>query len=83
MNTFALDKKYQKFDFDEISVEDLQVISGGTGGTLRQILIGVVVEGAIWAGQQVYQSFTSGAIAEGANAYANQASENYKYGVIM
>lgn len=31
MNTFALDKNYQQFNFEEISVDELQVISGGSG----------------------------------------------------
>ena len=32
MNTFSLDKNYQRFDFDEVSVSDLESVSGGTGG---------------------------------------------------
>lgn len=32
MNNFGLDKSYEQFDFEEITVEDLEVISGGTGG---------------------------------------------------
>ena len=31
MNTFALDKNYNQFNFEEISVDDLEIISGGTG----------------------------------------------------
>jgi len=31
MNTFALDKNYSQLNFDEISVDDLEIISGGTG----------------------------------------------------
>ena len=31
MSTFALDRNYQQFNFEEISVEELQVISGGSG----------------------------------------------------
>lgn len=32
MSTFALDKNYQQFNFEEISVDELQIISGGSGG---------------------------------------------------
>ena len=31
MNTFALDKNYQQFNFEEISIDELEIISGGTG----------------------------------------------------
>ncbi len=31
MNTFALDKNYSQLNFEEISVDDLEIISGGTG----------------------------------------------------
>lgn len=31
MNTFILDKNYEQFDFEEISVEELDIISGGSG----------------------------------------------------
>ncbi len=34
MNTFNLDKNYQQFNFEEISVDQLQIISGGSGGDL-------------------------------------------------
>lgn len=32
MNTFGLDKNHDTFDFTVMSVEDLSVISGGSGG---------------------------------------------------
>lgn len=32
MKNFSLDKSYQQIDFDQVSVEELQVISGGSGG---------------------------------------------------
>lgn len=32
MSTFGLDKNYQQFNFEEISVDELQIISGGSGG---------------------------------------------------
>jgi hypothetical protein len=32
MNTFNLDKNYQQFNFEEISVDELEIISGGSGG---------------------------------------------------
>ena len=31
MNTFALDKNYSQFNFEEISVDELEIISGGSG----------------------------------------------------
>lgn len=31
MKTFGLDQKYKKVDFEEVSVEDLELISGGSG----------------------------------------------------
>lgn len=31
MNAFALDKNYSQYNFEEISVDDLEIISGGTG----------------------------------------------------
>lgn len=32
MSDFGLDKKYEQFNFEEITVEELQIISGGSGG---------------------------------------------------
>jgi hypothetical protein len=32
MNTFALDKNYDQINFEKISVAELEVISGGSGG---------------------------------------------------
>ena len=32
MNTFGLDKNYRQIDFEEVTVEDLEFISGGSGG---------------------------------------------------
>lgn len=32
MSAFSLDCDYHQFNFDHISVDDLQVISGGSGG---------------------------------------------------
>jgi bacteriocin-like protein len=40
MNTFGLDKNYEQFNFEEISVEELQVISGGSGGGTNWNLVG-------------------------------------------
>lgn len=31
MNTFALDKNYSQLNFEEISIDELEIISGGTG----------------------------------------------------
>ncbi len=33
MNTFALDKNYSQLNFEEISIDDLEIISGGTGAS--------------------------------------------------
>ncbi len=40
MSTFALDKNYSQFNLSEISVDDLMVISGGSGssGILQCVL---------------------------------------------
>ena len=32
MNNFALDRNYDQINFEEISVAELEVISGGSGG---------------------------------------------------
>lgn len=32
MNNFGLDKNYEQFNFEEITVEELEIISGGSGG---------------------------------------------------
>jgi hypothetical protein len=32
MNSFGIDKNYEQFNFEEITVEELQMISGGSGG---------------------------------------------------
>jgi hypothetical protein len=42
MNTFALDKNYNAFNFAEISLADLEVISGGSGGSTAQCILGTV-----------------------------------------
>ncbi len=31
MSTFGLDRNYEQFNFEEVSVEELQLISGGSG----------------------------------------------------
>ena len=41
MNAFALDKNYNTFNFEEISVADLEVISGGSGSA-GQCFLGTV-----------------------------------------
>jgi len=33
MSSFGLNKNYSQFDFEEITVDDLSLISGGSGGT--------------------------------------------------
>lgn len=45
MNTFALDKNYKKVNFEEITVDELEVISGGSGGYIS----GYQAAGAILA----------------------------------
>lgn len=32
MNNFGLDKNYSQFNFEEITVDDLVIVSGGSGG---------------------------------------------------
>lgn len=34
MNTFGIQNSYQQFNFQEISVDDLEIISGGSGVSL-------------------------------------------------
>ncbi len=33
MNTFGLDKNHSQLNFEEITVEDLVIVSGGSGGS--------------------------------------------------
>ena len=40
MSTFALDKNYNTFNFEEISVAELDVISGGSGSGVAQCILG-------------------------------------------
>lgn len=40
MNNFALDKNYSQFDFEEITVDDLITISGGSGGSGVSVMPG-------------------------------------------
>ena len=47
MNTFALDKNYDQIDFEEISVVELEVISGGSGSGISQCLMGIATGAAI------------------------------------
>jgi len=49
MNTFALDKNYNAFNFAEISVADLEVISGGSGSAGQCFLgtVGGAIGGAL------------------------------------
>jgi hypothetical protein len=42
MNAFALDKNYNAFNFAEISLADLEIISGGSGGSTAQCILGTV-----------------------------------------
>ncbi|MBE8716319.1 hypothetical protein [Cellvibrio polysaccharolyticus] len=63
MNTFGLDKNYTQFNFEEISVDELQIISGGSGsGT----------DGAYWAMLGMSAVFVVGAatVAAGPVAWA-------------
>jgi predicted regulator of Ras-like GTPase activity (Roadblock/LC7/MglB family) len=32
MQTFGIDKNYEEINFEQVSVEELQMISGGSGG---------------------------------------------------
>ncbi len=63
MSTFALDKNYQQFNFEEISVEELQIISGGSGGGGSELLIGgaMVSFGGIGYGAALARGATMGA----------------------
>jgi len=47
MSTFALDKNYQQFNFEEVSVDDLMVISGGSGAL--QCTLGIVAGAGLGA----------------------------------
>lgn len=48
MNTFSLDKNYSQINFEEISVDDLEIISGGgCGGESDHLPIGAFTS---WGG---------------------------------
>jgi hypothetical protein len=49
MNNFALDKNYNQIKFEEISVAELEVISGGSGGGISQCFMGIATGAAIGA----------------------------------
>lgn len=62
-NAFGLDKNYEQINFEEVSVEELQIISGGSGsGT----------DGAYWAMLGMSSAFVIGAatVAAGPIAWA-------------
>jgi hypothetical protein len=42
MSTFALDKNYNAFNFEEISIAELDVISGGSGSGTAQCALGTL-----------------------------------------
>jgi len=48
MKTFGLDKKFEPINFTEVTVEELEVISGGSGGTTAGNIAMVLAGG--WAG---------------------------------
>ncbi|QEI11002.1 hypothetical protein [Cellvibrio japonicus] len=54
MNTFGLDRNYEQFNFEEVSVEDLQIISGGSGG-------GYGTDSSYWAMLGMSTAFVIGA----------------------
>ncbi len=45
MSTFGLDKNYQQFNFEEISVDELEIISGGSGQCVAGVLGGALAGG--------------------------------------
>ncbi|WP_158972648.1 hypothetical protein [Paraglaciecola sp. L3A3] len=69
-NIFGLDKNYEQFDFEEISVEELQMISGGSGGYVAAGLasgaafgIGMASFGTGWGSVAVGVAFAVSPIA--------------------
>jgi hypothetical protein len=48
MKTFGMDKKFEPINFTEVSAEELEVISGGSGGTTAGNIAMVLAGG--WAG---------------------------------
>lgn len=40
MKTFGLDKNFDQFNFEELKVEDLEIISGGCGGVSNDAAYG-------------------------------------------
>jgi len=64
MKTFALDKNYDQVNFEQISVAELEVISGGSGSSISQCLQGI----ATGAGIGAAGGAASGALAGGIGA---------------
>lgn len=46
MNTFGLDKSYDQIDFEAVRIEDLDLISGGSGGGSNGFKVGSASLGA-------------------------------------
>lgn len=72
MNAFGLDKKYEEFNFEEVSVDELEIISGGSGseGMVNASLasgiafgIGMAAFGSSWGVVGVGIAFASAPIA--------------------
>jgi hypothetical protein len=85
MNTFALDKNYDQFNFEQISVAELEVISGGSGGsgafpnqcvqgTLNGAAMGAAIGSAMGAGMGAIGSAVGGAIGTAVGAAVGAAA---------
>jgi hypothetical protein len=45
MKSFGIDKNYEEINFEEVTPEDLQMISGGSGGGLTPMEGGLIILG--------------------------------------
>ena len=86
MNTFALDKNYSRLNFDEISVDELEIISGGTG--LANVNDGLYAGGAgmgYWPSRSIWMSpstaiFIPGTSYSTGGTTSSGNTSSYRYG---
>jgi hypothetical protein len=45
MQSFGIDKNYEEINFEQVTVEDLQVISGGSGSGMTPMTGGMIILG--------------------------------------
>jgi hypothetical protein len=77
MSSFALDKNYDQIVFEQISVAELEVVSGGSGG-ISQCLQGI----ATGAGIGAAGGAASGALAGGIGAIPGALAGGFLGGML-